>query len=197
MASTAILLPKPFISYEEYLAMEFDEECPAEYIDGVVYEFVATTPTHAQISANLNFDLIPLLRPKGCILYGQNVAIFAGNPPVQCFPDAAVVCGKPAYRDGRRSLLINPRTIFEILSPSTEGRDRGPKFRRFKRLDSLQEYVLISQDGPTVEVLRRSENGFWLHKEFSGLDAIVPLLSLDISLPIAGLYHGVEFGEAV
>ena len=94
-------------------------------------------------------------------------------------------------------MLINPRTIFEILSPSTEGRDRGPKIRRFKRLDSLQECVLISRDGPTVEVLPRSENGFWLHKEFSGLDAIVPLLSLDNSLSIAGLYRGVEFDEPV
>ena len=109
------------------------------------------------------------------------------------YPDIAVVCGQPLVADDQNDILLNPTVIVEVLSPSTEGHDRGLKFHRYGRIESLKEYVLVSQDAPRVEVFRRRDGGGWTLSEHFGLNAVCRLESLDCAIPLAGIFDGLEF----
>jgi Uma2 family endonuclease len=91
--------------------------------------------------------------------------------------------------------LTNPHTLFEVLSPTTESYNRGRKFEFYRSLPSLQEYILVAQDRPSVDRFVRQENGQWLLFDYHGLDAIIPLFDLGCELRLADIYEGVEFGE--
>ena len=109
------------------------------------------------------------------------------------YPDVLVVCGKTEFADSRRDILLNPTFITEILSPSTEGYDRGEKFRRYRTLSSLQTYVLISQHEPLVQVFERQEDDSWLFREYSGLEATAPLSTIDCTLRLSEVYFQIDF----
>jgi Uma2 family endonuclease len=117
------------------------------------------------------------------------------------YPDATVICGRPVLdrSDPHQETVINPRVIVEVLSPSTESYDRRDKFDSYRQIDSMGEYVLVSQDTPRIEVLRRQADGSWAITVFSGMDATATLQSIEVELPLNEAYAGVEFpaqGEA-
>ena len=112
-------------------------------------------------------------------------------------PDYAVVCGGPEFTDTHRDTITNPKVIFEILSPSTADYDFGHKFRLYCRLASFEEYVLISQDEARVERYRKSAEDRWILSIYRGVDAVVPVECLDISLPLAEIYEDVQFPTLV
>ena len=89
--------------------------------------------------------------------------------------------------------VTNPSVVVEILSPTTEAKDRGEKFIKYLQIESLQEYVLISQDAPRAEVFRRQKDGTWVFTFISGLDARLRLESVQAEVALAELYDGVEF----
>ena len=111
------------------------------------------------------------------------------------YPDVPVVCGPSEYdpRDPDRRTIVNPRLIVEVLSPTTEGFDRGQKFERYMQLPALQEYVLVTQDRPRVESLLRQGDGTWSFTHAVGIDATLRLRSMDIDLPSAEVYANVTF----
>ncbi|MDB5290945.1 MAG: hypothetical protein JWL69_2186 [Phycisphaerales bacterium] len=111
------------------------------------------------------------------------------------YPDAMVVCGQPQFdpQDPNRTTIINPRVIFEVLSESTEAYDRGAKFTRYREIESLEEFVLVSQDRPLIEAYTRQPGGTWLLAPSSGIDVVAALRSLQISLPLSEIYADVSF----
>ena len=94
----------------------------------------------------------------------------------------------------RSETLLNPILISEVLSPSTEAYDRGFKFAQYQQIESLQEYVLISQQEPRVERFRRQMAGEWLFSTHAGMDASCPLDCLDTTIPLAEIYDKIVFG---
>jgi Uma2 family endonuclease len=78
--------------------------------------------------------------------------------------------------------------IVEVLSPSTAGYDYGDKFELYRRLPSIEEYVLVAQDKPRIEVFRRMEDGRWLLSTFEGESAVAVVESIDVRLPLAEIY---------
>ena len=109
------------------------------------------------------------------------------------FPDQLVVCGKPAFTDEAADTITNPKLIVEVLSPSTADFDCGGKFALYRRLPTLEEYVLIAQDRPNVDVFLKTPDGRWILTPYEGLQAVVKLDSLGIALLLAEHYAGVEF----
>jgi Uma2 family endonuclease len=101
-----------------------------------------------------------------------------------------VFCGEPNYPDDRQDVLLNPTLIIEVLSPSTENHERGEKFERYKRIESLEYYLLVSQDQPLVEFWHR-ERERWMQTSMAGLDSTINLSSLGIHLPLSEVYDGV------
>ena len=92
-----------------------------------------------------------------------------------------------------RDALLNPKVIIEVLSPSTEKYDRSVKFQAYQQIESLTDYLLISQDKPLVEHFQRQSGGQWLYTAHRGLAAIAQLPSIDCQLPLAEIYDRVEF----
>lgn len=104
-----------------------------------------------------------------------------------------VVCGELQFDDARRDTLTNPALLIEILSPSTEAYDRGEKFAHFRRIESLQKYVLIAQDQPRVERFLRQSDGTWNYRAAEGAEGRLRLESVGVELLLSEVYEGVEF----
>lgn len=108
--------------------------------------------------------------------------------------DITVVCGEPQFTDDKSVILVKPLLIIEVLSPSTEGYDRGRKFQDYRDIQSLQEYVLVSQDSPRIERFTR-HNDIWLFADAKTIDASIELSAIGCILNLADVYRKVSFGD--
>jgi Uma2 family endonuclease len=102
-----------------------------------------------------------------------------------------VICGQPVFADDQKDTLLNPVLIAEVLSKSTEAMDRGLKFHQYRKIASLQEYVLVSGAEPLIEVFTRRSDGDWTLREFSGLSATCRLASVNCDIPLSDVCEGV------
>ena len=178
----------------EYLELERQAEYKSEFVDGKVIPFAGASQDHCLISASSIAELGQQLKETPNYIFASQMRLEVA----QCYvyPDLLVVCGETRFADYRRDILLNPTLVIEILSPVTEGFDRGEKFRRYRTLSSLQTYVLISQHEPLVEVFERQEDGRWMFNEFSALDSSIPLPSIGCELQLAEIYDKVDFEQA-
>jgi Uma2 family endonuclease len=109
------------------------------------------------------------------------------------YPDLTIVCGRPVLTDEREDVLLNPRVIFEVLSPSTEYYDRGVKFRRYREIESLADYILVDQDQARIEQFTRGNSHTWTLRDYQDASQLLLIESIGISLPIARIYERIEF----
>ena len=181
---------------EEYFQIDEAAETRHEYVDGHIVDMAGGTDRHSQINVNLIGLLWTKLRGKPCQARGGDLRVRYGRKSRYGYPDALIFCG-PAEFDPKApatTTLLNPKVLFEVLSDSTEGYDRGKKFEFYREIESLEEYVLVSQDRPSVEVYRRQPSGMWtIQPPYHGLKSNAQLVSAGIELPLAELYAGVEF----
>jgi Uma2 family endonuclease len=107
------------------------------------------------------------------------------------FPDAMVTFGEQEFSDERQRFLKNPILIAEVLSKSTESYDKGEKFRLYRSIPSLKEYVLISSDRPVVESFYKEGDGLWRISSAITLESSIHLYALNIDIPLAQIYAKV------
>lgn len=177
------------LSVEEYLALDRSSDARYEYHHGEIFPVEAASPAHADILTNLLFALKSSLRGSDCRpRSGMKVRI---SPQQFCFPDVAILCSKGEYLDSHEDTLLNPRVLIEILSPSTMDYDKGGKFDLYRLVPTFEEYVLISQAKPSVEIRRKRDAGFWTISYVEGLDGIARIETVQADLPLAELYDGV------
>jgi Uma2 family endonuclease len=185
---------------DEYLALERQSEERHQYVDGQVYAMAGESPEHSTICCNITAILVTQLRGKDCRTFSPNMKIRSG--PMQkdkragmfSYADATVIYGQPRFHDEHRDVLLNPTVIIEVLSPSTEGFDRGEKFQRYRtHLETLSDYILVSSDKPLIEHFRRQTAGQWLYSGVEGLEGRLELTSIDCRLPLAEVYERIEF----
>jgi Uma2 family endonuclease len=184
------------ISLEENLALDRASEARSEYHDGQIFPVVATSLVHGVLQLNAGRRLAERLDGTTCHAVGAAVRVRVSNSHY-VYPDVLVYCGKPALTDEHNDTITNPKVIVEVLSPSTEDYDYGRKFILYRRLESFAEYLLVSQERPRVEVSQKLPDGSWVLTTYEGLEATVPVKSLEISIPMAELYNGVEFPSVV
>ena len=180
------------MSLEEYFALvEQNPEHAYEYLDGRVYMMTGGSPDHSIIGSNLIGLLQTFLRGRRCIVYNSDVYVQLSEHYRVC-PDVTVSCD-PRDR-GAQDVLRYPCLVAEVLSPTTEARDRGQKSLQYRSCPSMQEYLLISSEFPLVEVFRREKQGFWSLYTL-GLDDTIELTSLGLRFPVAELYQNSSFLE--
>jgi Uma2 family endonuclease len=185
--------PQPKVSVDEYFRMDRVSEVPLEFHDGDVFPISSVSFAHGVIAANLSRALGNRLTGIPCrTLIQVRVRASASN---YVRPDVAVVCGEPQLTDSSRETLVNPKIVFEILSPSTADYDYGGKFALYRKVRSIEEYVLISQYVPVVEIFRRQPDESWTLHSIDKLDGSVELGSLQITLPLAEIYQGLTLNE--
>lgn len=186
---------KRHYTVSEYLQMEEGTPGKLEYRNGEIIAMAGASYDHTVITANVTRRLAERLDGKPCRVSSSDLRVKTGAAAWYVHPDVAVVCGAPQFdvNDGRRGTVTNPRVVVEVLSPSTEGYDRGEKFSRYRETESLQDYVLIRQDAPEVNVFHRRDDGTWLFLAANGLDARIALNSIGVELLLKEIYAGIEF----
>jgi Uma2 family endonuclease len=143
------------LTEEEYLALEERSKIKHEFMDGVIFSMAGATRRHNLATTNISTELNLQLRETDCEVYASDfrVKIRDGH---NVYPDVAVACGD-ILTEGSETTLLNPIVVFEVLSKSTEQRDRGDKAEDYFRLESLQDYVLVSQYRVRVEHFSRQK----------------------------------------
>ncbi len=184
--------PDPsLLTPSEYLEFERKSEFRNEYIDGHVLPMSGGSWRHGLIVGNLLGEVHSQMRGKACVVYpiGLRVKVGLGS---YTYSDVVALCGKPELEDEHCDTLLNRSVVIEVLSDSTEAYDRGEKFAHYRRLDSLREYVLVSQNKIRVEHYRRNADA-WILSEVGGPDAVLHLESIDCHVPVSTIYEKVEF----
>lgn len=188
------VLFKHYYTPEEYLALEREKlEGKAEYIDGQIFAMAGASRKHILITVNIGRELSLQLKGRPGETYASEMRVKSTKSKAYFYPDISVVCGKPELEDSHNDTLTNPTLVIEVLSPSTEAFDRGGKFARYRRIESLLEYYLVSQDQALIEkYVRQGES--WLLTEISGLDETVNLESIGCALAMKEVYDRVSDG---
>lgn len=176
---------------EEYLEMERRAEVRSEYYNGRIYAMSGGTLDHARITRDIANYIEERVAPRGCETFTSDVRVKILATGLYTYPDVCVVCGEAQLEDDRRDSLLNPIAIAEVLSPSSEAHVRGEKFAHYRRIESLQEYVLVAQDRMRMELFTR-RNDIWVFTEAAGPDGVLRLESLDIDVPLSAVYRRVE-----
>jgi len=185
-------LPKHRHSAEEYLALDREADYKSEYVAGEIFAMGGASPKHVLIAGNTAREFGNRLRDTHCQVYSADLRVQADADNAYYYPDVAVVCGRPEYRDGRRDTVTNPLIIVEVLSPATRNYDRGDKFARYRKLGSLREYILIDQESCHVEHFVRKE-GSWEFSEIDDCQGTLEVPTLGVAIPLAEIYAKLEF----
>ncbi|BBL69490.1 Uma2 family endonuclease [Methylogaea oryzae] len=175
---------------EEYLALERQAEFKSEYINGRIYAMAGTSRAHNLIVFNLVRELGNQLKGRPCEAYVADMRVKVTPTGLYTYPDVAVACGDIRFDDQHNDTLLNPGVIVEVLSESTEAYDRGEKFAHYRRLASLREYVLVSQDRMRVEhYLRDGEQ--WILTELNQPETVLELSSIQCGVLLKDIYDKV------
>ncbi|EAZ91742.1 Uma2 family endonuclease [Crocosphaera chwakensis] len=176
------MTPKEYLEWEEKQPLKY------QYMDGEVYAMTGVTIPHTEIAFNFASSLRNHLRGKGCKVLIADVKVQVSERGSYHYPDVVVSCDE---RDQKAfKFLQHPCLIIEVLSPSTEGFDRGKKFRNYRKIETLKEYVLVSADQQLIECFRINDNGVWELYSFSENEELT-LESIQFNCPIELIYEDV------
>lgn len=177
------------LSAADYLAWERLQSVRHEFFEGEVFAMAGGSLRHNALSANITAALHAALSRQGCIVLSsdQRVGMAAGARYV--YPDITVVCGVVTVVAGTNDVVANPTVLVEVLSASTEQYDRGLKWEGYQRLDSLTDYVLVSQSEARIEHFRRDRDATWLYRSAGPGEHIT--LSSGVALVVDTVFAGV------
>jgi len=184
-----------YVTVDEYFRLSDEAEHKLEYLDGEIIAMSGVSPSHGTITANFMRILGNHLVPRLCLIFSGEVRVKLNNR-AYVYPDVTVVYGEPQYyrhNCDTVQILENPTIVIEVLSPSTEQVDRGRKSMYYRRVPSLQEYMLVSQDEPHIEHYVRQTDGTWTFSEVFGLEGELYLSSIEYPLIVRDVYLKVQF----
>lgn len=182
--------PKKLYTFEEYLALEQAEGTRYEYWDGEVFAMAGTTKRHNTIVQNTTFVLRPFARRNGCRIYAENVRQKLKTGSRYVYPDVIYTCDSDDLENDLSIYVQSPSLLIEVVSASTQNVDVQDKRPHYTKLPSLLYYVLVFQTSYRVEVFERNVD-FWKYRLIEGLDAVVDLPLLNITLPLTEIYDGI------
>jgi Uma2 family endonuclease len=184
--------PKTFIPPDEYLAFEREAEHKNEYLDGEVFAMVGASRKHNLIVTNMTRELSQQLKKKPCEVYSSDMRIRIPNADIYTYADLTVACGEPKFEDAHVDTLLNPVLIVEVLSKSTASYDRSQKFAFYRTIESLTDYLLVSQDSFHVEQYTKQPDNRWMLADFRSPEDVLQLDSVQCSLALGEIYDKVS-----
>lgn len=177
---------------QDYLDHEREAEARHEFIAGEVYAMAGASERHNQITSALNYLLYGQLVERPCSVFQSDMRVQVADN-IFFYPDITVICGDAHYRDDHRDALLNPTIIIEVLSDSTEDYDRGRKFKHYREIASLQDYILIAQNQMQVEHYTRQAADSWLLMVLNRSEDSLALASIGCTLALSDIYRKVTF----
>ena len=184
------------MSAEEFLLWEREQPFKYELINNRTYPLPGSSPSHNLINFDLAFAIRSRLENQGCKVFGIDIQLQVDRASTYTYPDVIAVCGEAQFRlDLSPPMLENPTLLFEILSPSTESRDRNQKLDRYLEIPSLTGYFLVAQDKPLIEAHQRAGDD-WRCETFAGLDASLEISAPACEIPLSEVYRQVIFADS-
>ena len=174
-----------------YLARERQAQTKSEYLGGYVVAMSGASRAHNRIVLDIAVELQQQLRDGPCEAFVNDMRVKVSETGDYTYPDVVVACGEIEFEDAELDTLLTPTVIIEVLSPSTEGYDRGAKFTSYRQLPTLQEYLLIAQDRPSVEHYIRQQDG-WLFSTVTDFGGSVTLPAIGCELRLREIYRRVN-----
>jgi Uma2 family endonuclease len=183
----------PFYSPEEYLELEKTSETKNEYLNGEIIPMTGGTTNHNQLAGNF-YRAFPLtINEQDYYIYINDVKLTIPNYRIYTYPDIMIIEGQPIYQSDNSVVVTNPKVIIEVLSESTQNYDRTDKFRAYRSLSSLQEYILISQSSYYVEQFIKQNDQQWLFNAIEGENKNLALATIDFNISLSILYQRIVF----
>lgn len=177
----------------EYLDLEAQSESKHEYRDGNIVPVAGGSINHNEIAGNLYAHLKFGLRRQNYRVYMSDVRLWIPSNPHYVYPDVMVIAGEPAFEGNRSDTVTNPILIAEVLSDSTRNYDRGDKFRLYRSIPQLREYILIEQDSMQLEQYSKVRDRQWLLTEYHTEDAVLILSAIEFQISLQDIYDRVQF----
>ncbi len=187
-------VPKPIYNADQYLALEEGAEYRSQFYFGEIFAMAGASRRHNLASGNVLASVHSQLKGRSCEVYQNDMRVKV-LPDFYTYPDIVIVCGEPEIEKRNGDNLLNPTVLIEVLSPSTEKFDRGDKFRFYRLMPSLKEYVLVSQDRVNVEHFYRQEDNSWLFTSLDDEGDVLELPSVSCSVSVKDIYDKVDFSE--
>src|SRR5438445_2709538 len=160
-----------------------------------MFAMAGASEEHCLIKDNLAREAGYQLKGGPCRLVTSDLRVKVDPTGLYTYPDIVIYCDQPRFEDQVFDTLLNPRVLVEVLSDSTAAYDRGDKFRHYRQISSLREYVLVAQDRPLVERHVRQSDESWVMTEFAGLDSILQFTSVPAGVSLSEVYRGVTFPD--
>ncbi len=192
---SALARSAELLSPQEYLTRERAAEHRSEYLNGLVVAMAGATLVHDLIRGNVERHLGNQFAARPCYVFGSAVKIRIERANLFRYPDISAVCGPVLFHDEVGDAYENPALIVEVLSPATERYDRIDKFALYRFLESFAEYLLLAQDRPHAELLRRQPDGQWTAQTYTAPADVITLESVDCTLRLSDLYAKTSLGH--
>ena len=188
-------VPKRLLTPQEYLVRERLADFKSEYYRGEMFAMAGASFLHSLVKDNLSGETRQQLKNGPCLVVTSDLRVLVNSTGLYTYPDIVIVCDEPQFEDGVFDTLLNPTALVEVLSDSTEKYDRGAKFKQFRQIPSLREYILAAQDQALVERYVRQADDSWLLTEFKELAATFAFSSVTVRIPMTEIYRGVKFPD--
>ncbi len=188
----AIAYNKQKYTIEEYLEMERASEQKHEYFNREIFAMSGAGNRHNVLFKNLYGELAYKLRGKPCQPYGSDLRIHIPENTLFTYPDISIICRDIVSNDLDNDNFIEPTVLIEILSPSTKNYDRGTKFKLYRDIPTLKEYVLVDSEALGVEIFRISEDRYWQLEEYKNLDEVLQIKTIEFQILLKDLYEGTK-----
>jgi Uma2 family endonuclease len=190
---------QPILKYtaEEYLELEEASLEKNEFYKGEIFAMAGGSIEHNQITRN-TMSLIDgyLSKEHNCQIFTSDLKIHAITNSLFTYPDLSIVCGKIETLENKRKIVTNPSVLIEVLSATTQDYDRGAKFKLYRNIESLKEYILISSLETLVEKYDKQADGSWVLHEYKKETDTYTITSIDLLMTVKDLYRNVDFEEA-
>ena len=188
----AVAYSKEKISIKAYLEIENASPEKHEYYKGEVFAMSGAKVSHNRISTNLLAVLAQKLKGKTCQPFGSGQRIHIESNTLFTYPDIFIICGDVITLNNDDYNVLNPAVIIEVLSPSTKNYDRGEKFKLYRDISTLKEYILVDSESIHIEVFHLNETNHWELEEYDDLTGSVPVKAIRESILVSEIYQGVR-----
>jgi Uma2 family endonuclease len=189
-------VPKSRYTSEQYLAIERAAEFRSEFYRGEMFAMVGASRKHNLISLNIAAEIRTQFSGRPCEVYQSDMRVKVNKTGLYTYPDVVATCNEPRFEDSQVDTLLNPKVVVEVLPPSTELWDRSEKFEHYRAIDSLREYVLISQDHVLVERFACNTEGQWALQDYRTLEDTLVLDSVSCRIRLSEIYSRISFEES-
>ena len=187
-----VVFNKSKLSVEEYLQFEKASRDKHEYFKGEIFAMAGAGARHNVIFSNFFISIGIQLKGKPCKPYGSDLRIHIPENSLFTYPDISIICGEIIPSKIDADTAVEPTVIIEILSSSTRNYDQGIKFRLYREIPTLKEFITIDSESIGIEAYRINAERNWELKDYRSIDETLTIPAVGLSLSLKEIYEGTK-----